>query len=84
MFAIPPRERDLYYQAVKNVWIECKSSRDLCISTLVTFSYLTDMAQSVIGRECILVQKVAGAEYHVASLGAFLRGAQYGPIERLA
>lgn len=45
---------------------------------------MTDKAQSSTGLERNLVQTVAEAKYNVSSLGAFLRSARYGSIERLA
>lgn len=45
--------------------------------------YITDKARSGTELERALVQKVTEVEYNVLSLGALLRGARYGPIERL-
>lgn len=45
MFAIPRRERILFYHVVQGVWTECEISRALSISTLVKFVYMMDEAQ---------------------------------------
>lgn len=59
MYAILPRERDLFYHAVEPVWIESKSSRALSIPTPAVLSYVTDKAQSRTDLERDLVQKVS-------------------------
>lgn len=46
MFVIPPRGRDVFYQAVYDVWDECKISLVLGILTPVLFLYMTDKAES--------------------------------------
>lgn len=83
MFAIPPRERDLLYQAVEPVWVGSESFHVLGILIPVVSSYVTDKAQSRTGLERDLVQNVAEVAYNVAPLGTFLRGARYSPIEHL-
>lgn len=53
------------------------------VLTPTVFSYMTDKAQSGTGVEHNLAQMDAEVVLSVASLSAFLRGARYGPIERL-
>lgn len=84
MFAIPPRERDLFRQAVKEVWVECESFCTLGVPTPVYFVFMTDQAHSGTSLERDLVQKVAEDEYHVTMLGAFLRYVRYVPFEGYA
>lgn len=84
IFAIPPCERDLFYQAVQPVWIGIKISQILAIPTPVVFLYMTVTARAGTGLERDWVQKVAEVEYHVSPLGKFLSGACYGLIEWLA
>lgn len=38
MFFIPPQDRDMFHQTVKDLWVECKGSRALGISTPVVFA----------------------------------------------
>lgn len=66
------------------MWVENEKSRALEIPTPVVFSYLADKTQSGASLERDLVRKVAEVQYNVTSLGAFLRDARYGPVERLA
>lgn len=84
MFANPPRKRDVFLQAFKDVWAECESSRAMGIPTPVVFLYLTDMAQSKSSLQLNSIQKIGEVEFHVMLLGAFLRCARYYPTDRLA
>lgn len=84
IFAIPPRELDLLYQAVNSAWIGRKSFSALGISTPIVFSYTTNKAHSRTKPTRVPVQKVVGAECSVPSLGALSRAARYSSIKRLA
>lgn len=84
MFAIPPCERDVFYQAVQDLWAECESFLALSILTLVVFSYMTDGTESGTGRERDLIQNIAEVEHHVLALGVLLHCARYDPIDCLA
>lgn len=84
MFAIPPLERDILYQAVQDLWLECKLSRVLGTSALVIFLYISDRLQYGTGLDHDLLHKVAEVGHHVMSLGPLLSCAWYGVIECLA
>lgn len=84
MFAIQFRELDVFHQVFQDVWGKCKCTRAMDIPKPLGFSYMTDKAQSGTGLKRDLIQKVAEAEYHVMSLGAFLHCARYGLVERLS
>lgn len=71
MFAVLPREWDVFYQAVQDVWVKWESSRAFGSLTLAVFAYITDMAQSGNKLEVELVQKVDEVEHYVLSLVAF-------------
>lgn len=81
LFAIPPCECDLFYQAVQEVQAKCVSFRALGTPTLVLFSYWADKTQSGTGLERDLIQKNAKVKYIVMSVGALLRCARYNPVE---
>lgn len=83
MFALPPREQDLFYQVFGDMWAEREHFRALGIPTSIIFLYTTDKAQPGTGLERNLIVKVDDVECLVTPHGAVLRFAWYGPIDRL-
>lgn len=71
MFVVPPRERDVFYQVVPNMWCEHKSDRALGILNPVILSYMTDKAQPRTVLNHDLIQNMGEVEYNVMSLGEF-------------
>lgn len=45
MISVPPRERDMFHQAVQHEWAECESARALGIPTTFIIAYMTDNGQ---------------------------------------
>lgn len=54
------------------------------IATPAGFAYITDTVEADTVLELDCIQKIAEVEYHVLSLGAFLRYVRYAPISRLS
>lgn len=83
MFAIPSHEWYMFFQAVQDVWCEYKSTCALGIPISIVFSYMTNKIQKETGLKLELAKRAAEVESGATSLGAFLRRARYGPIDRL-
>lgn len=84
MFAIPFRECYVFYQGVRYVLVECKSSHALVIPTPVVFVNMMNKARPETGLDREWIQKVSGTQHHVLSLGVFSHCVRYGPTDRSA
>lgn len=84
LFAIPPRERDVFDECVKDSWKLYKGARALGMPTPPIFSYLTNNVKTGTNAECDLMNNMSEVEFDLLSLGAFLWSVRYGPVARFA
>lgn len=84
MFAFWLRERDMFCQAVQNVWAEGESFRVLGIPTPVWVAYTADKVPSATRLKRELIQKTVEVEHRLSSLGAFLLSLRYSSTDGLS
>lgn len=84
MFALPSRERDLFFLRRPQVWEQYETPRALGALSPVVYSYFPGESQNGAPRQKRICTIICQSEYIILALGAFLRTVCNGGIGRLA